>query len=211
MANKKEEIKSEVKKNIRSIAILIIVLALICYNFSLAKLFNFTENQRIIWAFDVGIYNILVSMLFSFIYYFYRGRKLQINIDILNKKEDTDGITLRGENPEEIYVQLNIEGRHKKFSSKMEISFPHWLDVQIKQNSYSYLSFDEDQNICLIDLEKLLLNKENVSLTESITFDIIKNSDEKNEDLVEAKLELGLFTKLFLVGLENKGIKIKTK
>lgn len=208
MTDKKEEIKSEVKRNLRSIAILIIVIIFIHFDISIAKLVNFTEDKKIIWTLDFGIYNVLVSMLFSIVYYFYKGAKLQIRIDILNKKEDTNEITIR-ENPEEIYVKLNVEGRYKKISSKVEIFFPHWIDVQTKPKPY--LSFDEDKNICLIDLESLILNKENVFLTESITFDIINNSDEKNVDLVEAKLKLGLFTNFFKVVLKNKGIKIKSK
>ncbi|WP_332633124.1 hypothetical protein [Halalkalibacter flavus] len=208
MADKKEEIKSEIKRNLRTIAILIIVIILIYFDISITKLLNFTEDKKIIWTLDFGIYNILVSMLFSVVYYFYKGAKLQIKIDILNKKEDTSEITIR-ENPEEIYVKLNVEGKHKKFSSKIEIFFPHWIDVQTKPKPY--LSFDEDKNTYLIDLESLILNKENISLTESITFDVLKNTDEKNKDLIEAKLKLGLFTKFFKVVLENKGIKIKSK
>lgn len=209
MADKKKEIKSEIKRNLRSLAILIIVMTLIYFDVSITKLLNFTEDKKIIWTLDFGIYNILVSMLFSVIYYFYKGAKLHIKIDILNKKEDTNEITIRGENPEEIYVKLNVEGKYKKFSSKIEIFFPHWIDVQTKPKPY--LSFDEDKNTCLIDLESLILNKENISLTESITFDVLKNTDEKNEDLIEAKLKLGLFTKFSKVVLENKGIKIKSK
>lgn len=106
-------------------------------------------------------------------------------------------------------MKLNVEGKYKKFSSKIEIYFPHWIDVQTKPRPF--LSFDEDNNTYLIDLESLILNKENISLTESITFDVLKNTDEKNKDLIEAKLKLGLFTKFFKVALENKGIKIKSK
>ncbi|MED4402074.1 hypothetical protein [Metabacillus fastidiosus] len=208
MADKKQEIKSEIKRNLRTIAILIIVIALIYLDISITKLLNFTEDKKIIWTLDFGIYNILVSMLFSVVYYFYKGAKLQIKIDILNKKEDTNEITIR-ENPEEIYVKLNVEGKYKKFSPKIEIFFPHWIDVQTKPKPY--LSFDEDKNTCLIDLESLILNKENIALTESITFYVLKNTDEKNQDLIEAKLKLGLFTKFFKVVLENKGIKIKSK
>ncbi|MGJ9386102.1 hypothetical protein [Salipaludibacillus sp. CF4.18] len=207
MADKKEEIKSEIKRNLRYIAILIIVIIFIYFDISITKLLNFTD-KKIIWTLDFGIYNILVSMFFSVVYYFYKGAKLHIKIDILNKKEDTNEITIGG-NPEEIYMQLNVEGKYKKFSSKIEIYFPHWIDVQTKPKPY--LSFDEDKNTYLIDLESLILNKENISLTESITFDVLKNSDEKNIDLIESKLKLGLFTKFFKVGLENKGIKIKSK
>ncbi|MDR4888230.1 hypothetical protein RGU12_11775 [Fredinandcohnia sp. QZ13] len=207
MADKKG-IKSEIKRNLRTIAILIIVIILIYFDISITKLLNFTQDKKIIWTLDFGIYNILVSMLFSVIYYFYKGAKLHIKIDILNKKEDTNEITIR-DNPEEIYMKLNVEGKYKKFSSKIEIYFPHWIDVQTKPRPF--LSFDEDNNTYLIDLESLILNKENISLTESITFDVLKNTDEKNKDLIEAKLKLGLFTKFFKVALENKGIKIKSK
>lgn len=208
MANKKEEIKSELKKNLRSIAILLLVILLINLGVSIAKIMNFTEDKKIIWTLDFGVLNILVSMIFSIIYYFYRGAKLQINIDILNKKEDTNEITIR-EDPEKIYVKLNIEGKYRKVSSNIGIFFPHWIDVQTKPKPY--LSFDEDKNTYFINLESLIKNKDNISLTESITFDIIKNEDEKNEDLIEAKLPLGIFAKFFKVGLENKGIKIKGK
>ena len=208
MANKKEEMKSELKRNLRSIAILIIVIFLINIGVSTAKIIHFTEDKKIIWTLDLGILNILVSMAFSVIYYIYRDRKLQVKIDILNKKEDTSEITLR-ENPEQIYVKLNVEGRYKKIDSKVEISFPHWIDVQIKPKPY--LAFDEDKNTYFIDLESLISNKENISLTESITFDVINNHDEKNEDLIEPKLKLGLISKFFKIGIENKGIKIKSK
>lgn len=209
MANKKEDIKSEVKRNLRSIAILLIVLLLMHLGVSITKITNFTEDKKIIWTFDFGILNTLVSMLFSFIYYFYKGRKLQIKINILNKKEDINEITLRERNPEEIYVKLNVEGRYKKFSSKVEISFPHWIDVQIRPKHY--LTFDEEKNTCHIDLKSLIANKDNISLTESITFDVINNDNDKNEDLIEAKVKLGLFAKFFKIGIENKGIKIKSK
>ncbi|KRE04418.1 hypothetical protein ASE46_27510 [Bacillus sp. Root239] len=208
MANKKEEIKSELKRNLRNIAILIIVISLINLGVSTAKIINFTEDKKIIWTLDLGILNILVSMIFSVIYYFYKGAKLQVKIDILNKKEDTSEITLR-DKPEQIYTKLNVEGRYRKLGSKIEIAFPHWIDVQIKPKSY--LAFDEDKNTCFIDLESLISNKDNISLTESITFDVINNHDEKNEDLIEAKLKLGWFSKFFKIGIENKGIKIKSK
>ncbi|WP_427127939.1 hypothetical protein ACQCPQ_31060 (plasmid) [Priestia megaterium] len=209
MANKKDEIKSELKRNIRSIAILIIVILLIHFGVSITKIINFTQDKKIIWTLDFGIFNILVSMAFSIIYYFYKGAKLQLKIDILNKKEDTNEITLRERNPEQIYVKLNVEGRYRKLGSKVEIAFPYWIDVQVKPKHF--LAFDEGKNICIIDLKRLISNKKNISLTESITFDVINNEYEKNEDLIEAKLELGLFTKFFKLGLENKGLKIKSK
>ncbi|PFX43526.1 hypothetical protein COL32_14435 [Bacillus pseudomycoides] len=209
MANKKEEIKKEIYRNLRSIAILIIVITLIYFDISLAKQFNFTKDPKIIWAFDFGIYSSLISILFSIIYYFFKGRQLHIELNILNKKEDTNEITLR-ENPEKIHLKLHIEGKYKKVSSTVKIFFPDWIDVQTKPKPY--LSFDEDKNTCFIDLECLILNKENVFLTKYITFYILNNEEEKNlVDLVEAKLDLNFFVKYFMVNLENKGIKIKNK
>lgn len=210
MANKKEEIKKEINRNLRSVAILIIVITLIYFDISIAKYLKFTEDSKIIWTLDFGIYNALVSMIFSVVYYYLKDSKLKIEINILNQKEDTNEITLRdSEKPEKIYVKLHVEGKYRKVSSKVEVFFPHWIDVQTKPKPY--LSLDENKNTCLIDLESLILNKENVFLTESITFDIIKNDDEKNIDLVEAKLDLDFFTKYFKVNLKREGIKIQSK
>lgn len=208
MADKKEEIKKEIYRNIRSIAILAIVITFIYRDFSIAKYLNFTEDKRIIWALDFGIYNSLISILFSVIFYYFKDRKLQVEIDILNKKEDTNEITLR-EDPEEIYVKIHVEGKYKKISPKIEIVFPKWLVVQTKPKPY--LSLDEDKNTCLIDLESLITGRENVCLTKSITFDIINDEPEKNTDLIEPKLELSYLTKYLKVNLQRKGIKIQSK
>ena len=109
----KSEVQTEIKRNLRAIAILIIVIVLINFNISLATLLNFTQDKKIIWTLDFGIYNILVSMIFSVIYYFYSESKLQIEIDILNKREDTNELTIR-ENPEEIYVQLKHQNQSRQ-------------------------------------------------------------------------------------------------
>ncbi|MFK4353830.1 hypothetical protein [Bacillus sp. RC92] len=208
MADKKEEIKKEINRNLRSIAILIIVIGLIYFDISIAKYLNFTQDPKIIWALDFGIYNSLISMIFSVVYYILKDKKLQVEINILNKKEDTNEITLR-ENPEEIYVKLHVEGKYKKISSKIEIVFPDWLEVQVRPNSY--VSFNDEKNMCLIDLESLISQKENICLTKSVTFDIINNEPEKNTDLIEPKLAISLWAKFFKIDLQKKGIKIQSK
>ncbi|MCU5582469.1 hypothetical protein OCF65_18705 [Bacillus toyonensis] len=208
MADKKEEIKKEINRNLRSIAILIIVIGLIYFDISIAKYLNFTQDPKIIWALDFGIYNSLISMIFSVVYYILKDKKLQVEINILNKKEDTNEITLR-ENPEEIYVKLHVEGKYKKVSSKIEIVFPDWLEVQVRPNSY--VSFNDEKNMCLIDLESLISQKENICLTKSVTLDIINNEPEKNTDLIEPKLAISFWAKFFKIDLQKKGIKIQSK
>lgn len=208
MADKKEEIKKEINRNLRSIAILIIVIGLIHFDISIAKYLNFTQDPKIIWALDFGIYNLLISMIFSFVHYILKDKKLQVEINILNKKEDTNEITLR-ENPEEIYVKLHVEGKYKKISSKIEIVFPDWLEVQVRPNSY--VSFNDEKNMCLIDLESLISQKENICLTKSVTLDIINNEPEKNTDLIEPKLAISFLAKFFKIDLQKKGIKIQSK
>jgi hypothetical protein len=209
MSERKKAVKKEIKSNIRSISILIISLVLINLDISIAKALDFTENDRIIWALDLGIYNGIVGIIFSIIGYFFKERKLYVEVSILNKKEDINELTINGKEPEKIYVKIHIKGKYKKLSTPIVIFFPHWIDFQTKPKPY--LRVIEDENKCLIDLEYLISKKENIMLTESITFDVINNSDEKNEDLIEAQWNLDRFTKFFKVDIENKGIKIRSK
>lgn len=209
MSERKKEIKKQIGTNIRTISILIISLILINSNISIAKFLNFTKNDKIIWQLDLGIYNAILGIIFSIVYYFFKERKLYVEVSILNKKEDVNVLTINNGNPEQIKVNMHIKGKYKDLSAPIVIFFPHWLDVQTK--SKPYLRFVEDENKCLIDLNYLISKKCNISLTESITFDIISNTDEKNEDLVEAQCNLGFFTKFFFVDIESKGIKIRNK
>ncbi|UAT31986.1 hypothetical protein K7T73_07135 [Bacillus badius] len=208
MGSKKEDIKKEILSNVRNIIILILAIILIYFDISIAKSLGFTEDKRIVWALDFGIYNSLISVTFSVVNYFIRQKKLYINVELLNKEEDVNEITLK-ETPKEIYVKIQIEGTRKNIPSNMQLIFPHWVDFQTKPQPY--LTINDTENKCLIDINYFISNKDNISLTTSITFDVISNDDEKNEELMESKLKLGFLAKCFRIQLQNKGIKIRNK
>lgn len=208
MLDKKKELKSEVNKNIRTIVIVALSILLISSGFSLAKILNISNDPKVIWGFDFGIYNAIFSIIVSVITYIVRLRKLFIQVEILHKKEDVNEIKLT-EDPEEIYVKIQIQGSYKKILTPLQIKFPHWIDPQSKPKPY--LTFNESDNIFLLDLEKLISGSKNIDKSESITIDIISNTDEKNTDLVESQMDIGFIRKWFSIDFENKGIKIKRK
>jgi hypothetical protein len=205
-----EAVKQEIKKNIRAIVILVISLLLIYFNVSVVNFFHLTIDSKIKWALDIGIYNSLLNIIFSLFDYWLNGRKLKIKVEILNKNENINELTIRDENPRDIVVKINVQGKTKKKKLKfLVISFPHWIDFQNKPKSY--LDTNEVENICSIDLNKIITQQGNVQLTESITFSLLSNSDDHNEALIEAQLKHGKFDKIFKLHFENQGIKVRRR
>ncbi|MFD9275321.1 hypothetical protein NX819_14715 [Bacillus subtilis] len=208
MNERKKQVKKELKANIRTITILAISLFLINKGISISTLINFTDNDKIKWTLDLGVYTFVLNFIFSLLIYLYLDNKLYCEVSLLNKKEEFNELTIRDTDPEDIFLKIELKGKCRKLKRRMEICFPHWLDPQVKPRPY--LEYIEDENKYLIDLNYFMGSKENVTLKESITFNVLKNSDEKNEELIEASLKVSPFKKL-IVGFECKGIRIKLK
>ncbi|MER1260604.1 hypothetical protein NQS41_10065 [Bacillus sp. C3(2022)] len=205
MIEETKQIKKELKTYIRPFAVLFLSLKLINSGFSISYLTNFSDNDKIIWTLDLATYTLLINILFTCFKLLYLKYRLHCEVHILNKKEEFNEITLRDTTPADISVKIDLKGRRWDFKNKLEICFPSWLDTQVKPTPY----IQEEQNKYLIDLNHFTSSKY-VKCTESITFNVIKNTDENNTALVEAYLKINWLKRLFL-GFESKGIRIKLK
>ncbi|PFZ73689.1 hypothetical protein COL72_08430 [Bacillus toyonensis] len=208
MLDKKKEMKNEIKKNLKNIVVLGLAVLLINLNVSITTMMNFTTNSKIIWTLDLGIYSALFSMILSIINYFVKVQKLHINVELLSKPEDVNELKI-GEEPRAIRLKITLDGKCREILEPLEVNFPEWLDVQCKPSRY--LIFNETSNKAIIDLNHLLAQKEYIKKTESITFDLIANSEEKNEELVDADFRIKWYKKWFSINFESKGIHIKVK
>src|SRR5690625_354649 len=199
MIDSKKSVKRELNRNIRSISILIIVIVFLYFEWSITGLLRLELSERLIWAIDFSVYSALLSIIFSIIYYLSIRNKVYIKAEILNQKEESSSITLNSDMPERVRLVIDIEGKSRFIPSELKIALPHWIDIQPKPKPYV---FDQNENnICIIDINYLIKDKVNVKLTDSITIDLIRNTDEENKEAVEAVLELGLFTRLFFIKL----------
>ena len=208
MLDKKKEMKKEIQKNLKNIVVLGLAVILINLNISITTWMNFTENQKIIWTLDLGIYSALFSIIFSVINYLVKLQKLHINVELLNKPEDVNELKI-GENPRSIRLKITLEGKCREISAPLEVKFPEWLDVQFKPSKYR--EFDTEHNKVSIDLNYLLAQKKYIKKTDSITFDLIANSEEKNEELVDVDFKIKWYRKWFSINFESNGIHIKVK
>jgi membrane protein implicated in regulation of membrane protease activity len=208
MVRDKENIKKEIKSALRNISILLLSLILINCGLSIASIFKFTEI-RIVWTLDYGFFSILLSVLFTIIHYFMNRKKLYIVIDIQNKKEEINQITINDKDHAQINMKVHIDGEYRKLSKPVVVTFPYWIDFQLKPKPY--IKELEDQNKCEIDLDYLIKNKKKVLLNETITFDIISNDSDKRDDLIEVNFPYSVWQKLFQVHTKSVGIKIKNK
>lgn len=211
MDEAKKEIKKEFKKNARAISILLISLIIINLNISIADHLNLGGNSRIKWTLDFGIYNALLSITFSIIYYLFISKKLFIKAVLLNKREENNEVTILGDQPGEIFLELTIKGKYQLVSNPIEIIFPHWIDVQCKGKPYMDIIDKGTVNKCLIHLDKLIIKKDNIDLVEVINIDLIGNSDEKNKELLVPQIKVPWKFKIFKLNFKNKGIKVKRK
>ncbi|UJA34298.1 hypothetical protein [Bacillus velezensis] len=211
MSEKRKQVKKEVLAALRNIFILIISIFFICTNLSIAKFFDFTDDPRIIWTVDIGIYNGILQIIFSIASYLINEKRLNIGVNIINKKEDSNELTIiSDDSADKICLKINIKGKWRKLSGDLNIFFPHWLDIQTK--SVPFLKIIDSENKCIIDLNNLMSSTTGYcNLKRSITFDILRNSDENNEDFIQANLNMSIFNKLFAIKFKNEGIKIKSK
>lgn len=211
MSEKRKHLNKEILAALRNISILIISILFIYKDLSIAKFFNFTDDPRLIWAVDIGVYNGILQIAFSIASYLINEKRLNISVFIINKKEDSNELTIRSDDSaEKICVKINIKGKCRKLSGDLNINFPYWLDIQTK--SAPYLKIIDSENKCVIDLNNLMSSTAGYcELTRPITFDILRNSDENNEDLIQANLNMSNFYKLFVIKFKNEGIKIKSK
>lgn len=208
MVKDKEILKKEIRSAIRNIGILITSLILINLGFSVSYLFKFTD-QRVIWTLDYGFYSIVLSVLFTIIHYSILQKKLFIDVNIQNKKEEINQITINDKEYGEINIKLHIKGKYKKLDKPFEIIFPYWIDFQLRPKPY--IKEFADENRCEINLDYLINMKKNVSLNETITFDIISNEPGKQDDVIEAVFGYSFYQKVINLHIKNQGIKIKNK
>ncbi|MDI4570443.1 hypothetical protein [Bacillus altitudinis] len=206
MNETKKQIKKELLTNIRTILTLVLSLIFINQGWSIAEFLWFTKNEKIAWTLDLALYTFLINVIISLckIITF----RLDCEVSILNKKENFSAITVKEANPEKIFIELKLEGKPIKLKNNLEIAFPHWLDIQVTPKPY--LTFKENENKYLIDLNYFIDHKQNIKLTEKLTFDIIKSSDEENEEVVEPFIKVSLFKKPFF-RFKCKGITIKLR
>ncbi|UAK17541.1 hypothetical protein [Sporolactobacillus terrae] len=208
MNSRKKILKQELLKTCRNFSILLISLILIHYGWSISFILGWNSTDKESWSLDIGAFNLILSAIFSLIYFFYRLCKLHIVINIINKKENSNSITLVNQKNDQICVKIQIIGRRKKLAPII-IYFPDWLDVQVKRQSY--IEFYQDENKCMIDLEQLITKQKNINQTRLITLDIINNTDDENAELIEAQCRMNWFQKLFQIEFDNCGINIKNK
>lgn len=206
MNERKKQTKKELLNYFRTILTLVISLFLINQGFSITE--NFTENEKIEWTLDLALYTFLINGIISLCKIYTIA--LNCEVSILNKKEKFNGITMRGEVPEKILLELKLEGKPMKLKNKLEVAFPHWLDIQESSLPKPYLTFLENENKFLIDLNYFMDHKQNINLIENLTFDIIRNSEEANEEVVEPHIKMIFFKKLFF-RFKCKGITIKLR
>ncbi|MGG4548358.1 hypothetical protein ABER02_11250 [Rossellomorea marisflavi] len=208
MVRDKEVLKKEIRSALRNVSILILSLVIINLGFSIASLFKFTD-KRLIWTLDYGFYSIVLSVLFTIIHYRFLQKKLIIDVNIQNKKEEINQITINDDEYGEINIKLHISGKYKKISKPLEIIFPYWIDFQLRPKPY--ITEYDDENRCEIDLNYLVKQKKNVSLNETISFEVISNQSGKQDDVIEAVCNFNLFQKVMHFHIKNQGIKIKNK
>lgn len=209
MFDKKDAMKQEVKRNIRSLLILIIVVSILYKEWSIIRLLNINMPERMAWALEFGAYSAICSIIFSIISYCVIIRKLFIRIEIINQKEKLGSITLNDESYERINIKIDVEGKKKNVPSEIKIVFPYWLDIQLEPKPY--IREEVERNICYIDINYLIRNKDKIKLTEYVPIDLIKNTDEKNQERVNATIELGIRNKLFKIDYKSKGIDIQVE
>lgn len=208
MVKDKEIIRKEIKSAIRNISILLISLVIINLGFSIASLFNFTED-RLVWTIDYGFFSIVLSVLFTIIHYCLIQKKLFIEVNLQNKKEEINKITITHTEFAEIKLMLHIKGEYKKLSKPIIIVFPYWIDYQLKPKPY--IKEYDDENKCEIDLDYLIKNKKDILLNETIIFDIISNIPGEQDDVIKVLINYGYFKEFFLLHIKNQGIIIKNK
>lgn len=206
MNERKETVKKEVINNAKVIFSLCITLILINYDISIANQFKSIEDEKIKWALDFGIYNAILGILFTYLLFKVNKNKLYINIEILSKSDGSNVIKLN-ENPKKVYIKLKLTGAKPRKCNKIEIIFPHWVDFQIKPKNF--IQTDENNNRCYIDIEYLINNRNEVYLTEEISIDLISNTVEGNEDIIQSNINRSFFDKVRRINFTKKDIKIK--
>ncbi len=206
MNDKKEAVKKEVINNIKVIFSLCITLLLINNNISIANLIKSIDNERIKWTLDFGIYNAILSSSFTWIIFKLNQKKLYIDLRIISKDDGSNIIKLDG-NPKEINIKLKLLGSKPKKFNKVEVIFPYWVDFQIKPKRF--IQTDENNNRCYIDIEYLINNRKELNFTEEISIDLISNTDEKNEDIIQSTINSNFIDKLINTNFTNTDITIK--
>lgn len=207
MLNRRESIKREILTNIKSVSILIIVIILLYNGFSITKLLNRELTDELAWALDFGIYNAVLGILYSVIYYQYLKNKILIKTELLNKKDESNSIILDNEQPQSIMLKICIEGKKRHIPENIKVVFPHWVDIQLKPQRY----IKEERNTVLIDVNYLIDNRNTIESTNKITIDLIRVTDETNQENVKPWLELGYLDKFTKIDYIYKGINIRVK
>lgn len=176
MNDAKKELKKEVLEQIKRIIILVFSLILILKGFSVAGFFKGIENEKIKWALDFGVFNALIGILISIIIYSLNSKKITISVKITDLKNKGSSINLNKSNGK-IKVDLKIVGKSRKKYPKINIEFPSWVDIQLKDKEH--LKIDYENSNIEVDITSLIKNKKNLDIDEPITIDLISSSDEK--------------------------------
>lgn len=202
MNDANKELKKELVEQIKKIVILVISLLLILKGVSIAGFFKNITNEKIQWALDFGVFNALIGIIWAIFSYKIKSEKMSISVKITDFKNKSNVINLNKSNGK-IKVELKIIGKAKKKNPVINIVFPSWTDIQLKDKEY--LDIDYENSKIKIDISSLVKNKRNYDITEPITIDLISSADEKDStDFSECYLE----KEKFLIDFQKTEIKI---
>lgn len=209
--DKKSILKNELISNLRSISILLLVVFSLYKGLSITEFLKLRLNDDLAWAIDFSIYSALLSIIYSCIHYlihlFIKQRMININVEIINLNERSSSIILRDRDNESVEIKMHIEGKYRHIPKDIKIVFPYWVDIQPRPKPYIKESNDTS-NLLFIDINYLIQNKQCIDLTESITVDLIANSDEDNKESVKAILDVNKFNEIFRINFSSEKIYI---
>lgn len=181
---------------------------LIYWNISFVSYF-IKDNEKLIWMLDIALFNLIVSVCFSILIYFYISNRTEIFISIKSKSEDVNKISLEHQIHREIYIEIKIKGKSRLVNENVSVSFPRWVNAQTKPQDY--IEFNNEINGFLIDLSKIAQSQKTIDVQDTVTILLITNtSDYKSSKVTIEKDPISIFKKLYFK-VYSEGIEIINK
>ncbi len=209
MTELKKDIEKEFRNYLKNLIVLIFTIIPLYFEISLAEKFINSQNDKLLWFMDLGIYNFIFSIIVSTIMYFYSSLKTTIDIKLFYTEDKLKNVKIKHNENKKIILEITAKGKRENIPAEIVLNYPDWLDMQIKGRPY--LTSLDEHNQYVFNLKKMFNQQKEINQTKEIAIDLIGNGNAEEKNKIEIIPELIKGNRNPLRRIKFQGLKIEIK
>lgn len=184
-------------------------IGLICVEYApISNHIAILKDSEANWAIDTAFYAAIIDVISLILIDQIYKKRLYISVALENPLENGLTSLTTTQEPNKVFLELEIKGRNRKVGAPIFIRFPEWINVQAKnQNTISLVS----SNCISINVDEITGNNREIEIKRRIRLDIISNTDEDYEEMTDMEYQLKWWERYTIIDIKCNRMKIKNK